>query len=179
MKLKACAMVGLSVFLLASQLSAFDGQRKGFVLGIGLGAGSLHYEEAVGTPSSSSFNKTAFATNFKIGYAPSASFEVYLANVVSCYGVEGDSSASGATCVAATKYLNREGKGLFVCGGLGWAFEKSLQGAGSRSGFGAFGGLGYDIARHWNIQADVLYTSQENDYIRTLGFRVTLNVLAF
>ena len=175
MKLKTCAVVCVSFLILASQLSAFDGQRKGFILGGGIGGGYLSYHE----PFDFSLNKAALATNFKIGYAPSNTFEVFYTNNISWFGYGSGTFAIGASCIAVTKYTKPEGKGLFITGGLGWAaFMRVDRDTGTESGFGAFLGLGHDIAKHWYIQADVLYTNLESSWY-SWGFRVTLNVLAF
>ena len=175
MKLKTCAVVCISVLVLASQVAAFDGQRKGFILGGGIGGSYLSYHE----PYDFSLNKAAFATNFKIGYAPSNTFEVFYANNTQFFGFESNTWVVGASCIAVTKYMKPEGKGFFLTGGFGWAVFASVnRDAGSESGFGAFFGVGYDIAKHWNIQGDILYTSLADSWY-TVGFRVTLNVLAF
>lgn len=174
MKLKVCAVVCVSFLVLASQLSAFDGQRKGFILGGGIGGGYLSYHEPFGF----SLDKAAIATNFKIGYAPSNTLEIYYTNNMSWFGYYSDSFTIGASCVAITKYLKPEGKGLFVCGGIGIASIFNLDENHSESGFGAFGGLGYDFAKHWYIQADILYTNLGSSWY-SWGVRVTLNVLAF
>lgn len=49
----------------------------------------------------------------------------------------------------------------------------------STSGFGLIGGIGYDFAKHWNIQADVLYTTFESGLMKSLSIRATINFIAF
>ena len=174
MKIKICAAALLLSLAVSSQLSAFDGQRKGFILGVGFGAGALNYDGR-----DFSFNKVTFENNFKIGYAPSNSFEIYYANIVSYFETMGRSYASGAACLAMTKYLKPEGKGFFICGGAGFGyFWETDWDTIDESGFGAFGGIGYDIGKHWYVQAEVVYTRLETGS-HSWGFRVTLNTLAF
>jgi hypothetical protein len=156
----------------------FDGQRKGFVLGGGLGGVYLFWPGYGGDR-----QNLAFTSNFKVGYAPSNSFEVYFINPLSFYMDDQEPYLIGASCIGVTKYLKPEGKGVFLCGGIGVTSSWLLE-AGSPSyldhpfnGFGAFGGIGYDIGKHWYIQADLLYTNV--DYGPRWGFRVTLNTVAF
>ncbi len=174
MKLKSCAMVCVSFLVLASQLSAFDGQRKGFILGGGIGGGSLSWN---------GLNKGVFATNFIIGYAPSNSFEIYYTNNGSWFSGSGNDYYVGVTGVGVTKYLKPEGKGFYLCGGIGlsiltgyWVFDQ-----GSNTGFGAIAGIGYDVAKHWRIQGEVMYTSINQTFGTSTGwsFRATINVIAF
>jgi hypothetical protein len=174
MKLRICAAALILSLVASSQLSAFDGQRKGFILGVGFGVGGLFYRAP-----SWSHSQATFETNFKIGYAPSNSFEIYYLNIVSYFETAGRSYAGGGGLFGVTKYLRRDGNGFFFCGGAGFGYFWEMDwNTFDESGFGAFGGVGSEIGRHWSVQADVLYTSLENG-ARTWGFRVTLNTLAF
>jgi hypothetical protein len=176
MKPKILTVVCVSSLILAmlaapafAHGAVFDGQRKGFILGGGLGGSYLSWDYG-------DINWTVTA-NFKVGYAPSNSFEVYWATIVSYIAFDSDDFASGANCIAVTKYLKPEGRGLFFCGGIGLAYTNGLDGAPSHSGFGGFAGLGYDFAKHFYIQADALYS--DVDWTPRWGFRLTLNILAF
>jgi hypothetical protein len=178
MKLKTCAVVCVSFLVLASQLSAFDGQRKGFILGGGIGGGSLSWNGVY-----SDLNKGVFATNFIIGYAPSPSLEVYYTNNVSWFSDSGNDYYVGVTGVGVTKYLKPEGKGLYLLGGMGLSILTGYSGydTGSDTGFGALAGIGYDVAKHWRIQGEVMYTSIHQTYgtSTSWSFRATINVIAF
>jgi hypothetical protein len=175
MKTKTCLVFVLSLLVLSSQLLAFDGQRKGFILGGGLGGGSLHYSEYDFT-----LNQFAGTGNFKIGYAPSNSLEIYFTDNVSVFSYEGVNFGIGIGGVGVTKYLKPEGKGFFVFGGVGVSLLQNLSRSGdSLTGFGLIGGIGSDISKHWSIQGDILYTSMESNNIKSLVLRVTINFLAF
>jgi opacity protein-like surface antigen len=170
MKLKACVVFVIVFTVLSSQLLAFNGLRKGFILGGGVGPGYLTYE---GT------DKFCLATNFKIGYAPSNSFEIYYLNTVSWFGVYSDSFIDGITGLGLTKYLKSEGRGIFVFGGVGLAVIQELTGPEDDTGFGLIGGVGYDISKHWSIQGDILYTTFDAGAWQSVGVRVSVNFLAF
>ncbi len=158
----------VSALILASQLSAFDGQRKGFILGGGIGGGSLSLGMDV-----YHVNTGVFATNFIIGYAPSASLEIYYTNNISWFSDGGENNYLGVTGAGVTKYLKREGKGLYICGGIGLSVRTLY----SNTGFGALAGIGYDVAKHWRIQGEVMFA--DIDQHHSWSFRATLNVIAF
>lgn len=176
MNLKRCAVLVLAVVVLSAPALAFNGKRKGFILGGGVGGAYLSYNEDFGFD----LDKFSLATNFKIGYAPSESFEIYYVNSVSWFGYASETFVNGASCVGITKYMNKEGKGLFFFGGVGFASLYALSGdSSSMNGFGVLGGIGYDIARHWSIQGDILYTNLESGMASSMSFRISINILAF
>lgn len=169
MKLKRCAALALAFAVLSAPALAFNGKRKGFILGGGVGGTYLSYHEDSGFEE----NKFSLATNIKIGYGQSESLEVYYVNSCSL----GEGGVNISNCIGVTKYLNREGKGVFLFGGVGIALIYGLWD--SQAGVNALGGVGYDIGRHWSIQGDVLYANLESGATSTLSFRVTINFLAF
>jgi hypothetical protein len=176
----------LSLLVLSSQLLAFDGQRKGFILGGGIGAGSISYEE---TAPEWKLNRFALTGNFKIGYAPTNSLELYyIADVSEFAYSQSESLVAGGTCigfsgVGLTKYLSPRGTGLFLSGGVGiplLTFLNTRSGVGDvTGGFGLLGGIGHDVSRHWRLQGDVVYISMRAVHTKSLGVRVTFNFLAF
>ena len=149
---------------------AFDGQRKGFILGGGVGGGFLIMK------SSSSFGEftesnAVFLTEFKIGGAPSNTLEVFLIAKGSHLG-ESDLTLTAA---GISKYFGTSETGLFVTGGVGLSAVEFAE------GLGLFGGVGYEFSKHFSIQGDILYSrvrERLNDS-DSFNFRVTLNALAF
>jgi len=175
MRLRACVVFLAALAVLSADLSAFNGLRKGFILGGGVGAGGLFYDEY-----DFDLNKFSLATNFKIGYAPSNTLEIYYINSLSWFGYYGSTYYMGVTGLGLTKYLSKEGKGFFLHGGAGLSvFQRLSAGANAETGFGFIGGIGYDIAKHWSIQGDVVYTSMMSGQVTSLSARLTVNFLAF
>jgi hypothetical protein len=170
MKLKTYAVFLVVFMVLSYQLVAFDGLRKGFLLGGGAGPGYLFNK---GT------DRFCLATSFKIGYAPSNSFEIYYLNSVSWFGAGTSTFVNGITGLGLTKYFRSEGRGFFVLGGVGLAALVEIAGNEHATGFGLIGGIGYDIAKHWSIQGDIIYTTQPDEDWHSVGVRVTVNFLAF
>lgn len=70
--------VGFVLFLVNTNAHAFDGQRKGFLLGIGLGPGFTSFTQEVAVSifgfhesvKSDRENKAGVISDLKIGYAP-------------------------------------------------------------------------------------------------------------
>jgi len=167
-KLYALAFILLLAF---SNLYGFDGERKGFIFGGGIGVNFLSYSQS----------KVAFLTNFKIGYAPSNTLEIFWISKVSWFSGSGDDlTILGLGAVAATFYFdNASETGWFASGGIGYSSYGKLTGrSGSDFGFGLFGGGGYEFAAHWSVEIDLLHSSIEsrNNYF---GVLVSVNVLGF
>ncbi len=172
------------ILLLAfSNLYAFDGERKGFILGGGIGAGYIS-----NTTSFNSFSNTnsraVFLTNGKIGYAPSNTLEIYSIGKASWWGESDKISRLVLSAIAITVYFdNTTDTGWFISGGLGLStldtpFESNSE---SSNGFGLFGGGGYEFSSHWSLEVDLLYstiTERVTD-LNSFGVLVTVNFLAF
>ena len=170
MKPKILVVVFVSFLILPSQLSAFDGQRKGFILGGGVGLGYLAGSEY---PLISAWSPAA---NFKIGYAPSNTLEISYTNAAAgIYEIYDDADwFFGVNAFALTKYFEPDKPGFFITGGIGWAYKIQSENEG---GLGLIGGVGYELGRHWNLQGDVVYMNARHEHY--VAIRLTLNVLAF
>lgn len=183
MKQKKILTVVCMLLLAYSNLYSFDGERKGFILGGGIGAGYLSNSSSYESYSSTD-NRGVFLTNFKIGYAPSNTLEVYYISKVSWWSKTDITYALGVSAIAVTFYTDSETEtGLSISGGLGLSalsapFETDVE---SSSGFGVFGGAGYEFANHWTVELDVLYSSISDGGadLNSFGVQLTVNVLAF
>jgi len=181
-KIKVLAAISMLLFAY-SNIYSFDGERNGFILGGGIGGGylsnSFSYESY-----STNDNRGVFLTNFKIGYAPSNTLEVYYISKVSWWGETDINYALGLSAIAVSFYTDKETEtGLFISGGLGLStlsapFETDVE---SSNGFGVFGGAGYEFASHWNVEADIFYSaiSESGVDMNSFGVQLTINVLAF
>ncbi len=179
-------LINLACILLFafSSLYAFDGERKGFILGGGIGAGFNSNTESFNA-FSETHSRAVFITNFKIGYAPSNTLEIYYTSKVSWWGESDKIYSLGLSAIATTFYLdNTTETGWFISGGLGFTtkaapFEYT---GGTSYGLGLFGGGGYEFSSHWNLEVNLLYstitTEREGD-LNSFGVLVTFNVLAF
>jgi len=153
MKRIALVLAGILLFASAVQVRAFDGQRKGFILGGGLGLGMSTYS-AEGSPR---FTEFALMTDFKIGYAPSEQVEVFYSSKVSWFEESGTIFSHGLGSVAVNYFLNPE-QPFYLSGGVGFSnlsdpFESNSE---TWWGVGFFGGAGYEFSRHYAVQFDLM-----------------------
>jgi opacity protein-like surface antigen len=166
-----------------SNLYSFDGERNGFILGGGIGAGYLSNSTSYNSNTNTD-NRGVFLTHFKIGYAPSNTLEIYYLSKVSWWGESDITFTLGLSAIAATFYLDKSTEtGWSISGGIGLSslsapFETDLK---SSNGFGVFGGGGYEFANHWTVELDLLYSaiSESGADLNSFGVQLTVNVLAF
>jgi hypothetical protein len=182
MKTLRIPVLWLTLLALSTALPASGGQRQGFIFGAGFGAG---YVTDTSSYSAEDWGWHSFglAANIKAGYGLSNSLELYL------FGsgwINSDQAwdVIGVTGAGVTKYLDRNGSGFSVSGGLGisfFNFERDVL----RPRLGFLLGAGYDLSKHLSLQGDILFarisgdSGLTHDSENAWGFRVTLNYLVF
>jgi len=175
---------------------AFDGNRKGFIIGIGVGPGYTTFNQTLKNSSFTSTSdrqkKRTFMSDFRIGYAPSNLLQIFWMSKVSWFKLENSLGedviiANGFGGVGVTYSFNPTGPSPFITGGLGfstWALPFE-QGAETMTGLGVVAGVGYEFARHWSVEFDLMRgqpnTKESGLELTTnaLSFKLTLNVLAY
>ena len=178
----------ISIFCSTSTY-AFDDERKGFITGVGLGVGYLSNTTSLGSLSETD-GRIVFPINFKIGYAPSNTLEIFYSMKMAWWGQSGETYLLGLIGAGVTLYLDNSSEtGWFVSGGIGFASLGELSvvpsvrgGSSSReTGFGFFGGAGYEFSKHWTVEVDLLYSAVKKDESDTnsFGVLVTVNFLEF
>ncbi|MCB2229634.1 hypothetical protein KQH82_02885 [bacterium] len=156
--MKKSAVVILVLLIAVGSSHGFDGQRKGFVLGGGLGfSPATHYEADVSVLSfgvgTVEETKVGLALNIVIGGAfDEKNVLVYEANVVGAQADFGDQSIgqgfSGATWY---HYFGPVGRSVFTAVGLGFYTFKFEDFDSNDPGGGLLLGGGYEFAKHWQI----------------------------
>lgn len=193
-KLIFVAILVLSFFEVNPEACAWDGKRKGFILGGALGFGfspytrSLDYNYGYGYTYSWSKSETpsAVMTDFKIGYAPTDLVEVYYMNKVSWFKTDNNLTTSAITGIGVTYLFNPRAPSWFVSGGLGLSSWGFLTGSSnSLSGFGLLVGGGYEFSRYWSIEGNLLWGSPTrnefgtNERVNNTTVRVTISFLQY
>ena len=200
-------LIVLIMLFLITNANAFDGKRKGFFLGGGLGPGFTSLKETItysglfdGESSESSEWESKFGlmTYFKIGYAPSDIVEIHYTNKISWFGDKvyffGDSMgedvtmASGLSTLGMTYYFKPEAPSYFITGGIGFStlslpFESHSE---IKIGGGLFAGAGYEFARHFNVELDLIWGKPSDlalfgigSSTNILSVALTVNALAY
>ncbi|HOP05744.1 MAG TPA: hypothetical protein PLF13_00490 [candidate division Zixibacteria bacterium] len=169
----------LCILLAASAANAFDGKRKGFVLGGGLGYGPLarltidySSNDNYDNSGSASLNNSGPATSVLIGYAwDEHNMIVYLREAV-FYKVREETFGQGFGGAAVYHYFGPVGRSFYVVGGLGlqdWFTFIDGDYESNDAGIGVLIGGGYEFARHVQIHGTVSFgsTSDLYDYTHT------------
>ncbi len=151
------------VLILAGQVAAFDGSRKGVVLGLGFGVSPM-IEGSWGDPAEN-FEHSGFVVNLIAGYAFSEKDAVLLIQDAAIYtqtayreALDGsltgwdDRDLQGFWGIGYRRYFAPAGRSLFVTAALG--IEGADDDWAIPSGLGVLIGGGYEITRHIE-----LYTS--------------------
>jgi len=199
-----CILIVVTTLFFIANANAFNGKRKGFIIGGGLGPGFTTFKETITSDwlgileESQRENKFALTTNFKIGYAPSNLLEIYFTVKDSWFASKvyffGESSsedvimASGFWGPGVTYYFNPETPSYFITGGVGLStlslpFESHSE---IKFGGGLYAGAGYEFKNHFNVELDLGWGKPSSLALFGIGsstnvltVAVTINVLAY
>lgn len=154
------------ILLAVGSVSAFDGQRKGFVLGGGLGFAPVASWD--GEPVPAVFtkfdeSKAAFAANVIIGYGWDEFNLIAFEGNITTYSsdlVDNFTITQGFGGVAWYHYFGPMGQSFFTTTGLGvYTFRGELEIGNFKvegeadEGFGWLAGAGYEFKNHWQVGA--------------------------
>lgn len=183
----------------ASAVSAFDGQRGGFMLGGGVGASFVSYDLKVfvfdeginiGRPVErrEKDSKFGFATDFRIGGGINDNLIVMYANRTAFFDALTESGET-LTIAASTggpgfMYFQRElPPSLYYLGVIGlctwWAPSQNIDT--TWSGFGLMGGVGYEFYKHVTAEFTISYNKPgtEQNEVSAWSFLLTVAGIAY
>jgi len=198
-KLVLAALIGVFIICFAAPGFAFDKQRKGFILGFGLGPGYASYTETKDSSGTEvrSFDesKISFFSDFKIGYAPNNQWMVYWMSKGAWFGVDSSvvdeevedvMALGGVGGIGVTYFFRPEAKSLYVSAGVGFSsWSLPFEGNDPWTGIGFTGALGYEFSPNWTVEASFLMgkPSDETDEYKydvdNMAFGLTINVLGY
>lgn len=182
---RAAAVVLAAAFLLPAGVGAQEEgkPRRGFVLNLGAGPAATRYNHSSFGVSGPSTTNLAVGTDFKIGHAFSDQLLVYYSNDASFFAPEGtgvDLVGSGMSGLGATYFIETRSPSPFVHGSFGIAAWNELAANGvteAEAGLGISIGGGYEFARHWLLDVDIVYGRPGGRSITTL--RTAINWLLY
>ena len=199
-------LVSLIAVFITGNVYAFDKERKGFMVGIGLGPGFSSYKEKADSAGTATFDKSksglAFFSDFKIGYAPSNNLMIYWMSKGSWFGIKKSSiidktddknqpyedvtALAGVGGLGITYFLKPQPPSLFVSVGGGFsAWSLPFEDTDAWTGIGVAGGLGYEFAKNWNLELSALWGKPKHDAggvestADPLAVGLTINVLGY
>ncbi|UCD94458.1 MAG: hypothetical protein JSU69_11980 [Candidatus Zixiibacteriota bacterium] len=193
------AIFMLIIFGTAISAYGWDKQRKGFILGVGMGPGFSSFTEKTDSSGTEIFSsdksKFAFFSDFKMGYAPNNKLMIYWLSKGAWAGTdtsaidpeqEDVTTLAGVGGLGITYFFRPEAPSLFVTTGVGFAaWSLPFKDSDSWTGFGFAGGLGYEFATNWNIAASLLWGKSKSDEtfqnseVDNLAFGLTINVIGY
>jgi hypothetical protein len=161
----------LLLFLCISSFGiAFDNHRRGFIIG-GIGGVAVNnwheQDDAAPDPAHRSGTNFALHTDFRVGGGfKGDKLMLYYWNIVNWLKIveddpdAGDLSINGITGVGTSYYFKTTSPSLYINAGIGtsvWYRGVSALFPDRHFGFGAMGGIGYEFARHWNVEGGVMW----------------------
>ena len=182
-----------TILLVTTVAQAFDGNRKGFIIGFGVGPGYTSFTQTVKNvttgfdETSDTENSFSFATDFKIGGGITDQFLLYYVNRVTWFGMENALNenvtiANGVGGVGVSYYLETTAPAFYFLGSIGlstWMtpFEDESS---NWVGFGVSGGVGYEFAAHWGVEATVNYGNpKDEETVMNNKIEASTSALAF
>lgn len=188
-------LLTLALVHAAGPAAAFDGSRRGFVLGAGLGAGASNFKQTLSqgslSASSDRESRAAFVSDFHIGggidettvLSYTARVTWFSLEVIRSIGidvVELDEVliASGVGVFTLTKYAEAQAPSTFVRGGVGFStWDTPLESdAGEASvGLGALLAVGYEFAPYWSVELGATWGLPSTE---SMGVELETNALS-
>lgn len=182
------ALLLVALLAIASPASAFNGSRKGFLLGAGIGAAFSSFNQeltlnGIQYPKSDDESKTGAATDFRIGGGVSDQLTLYYVNDVNWFSLNNAlgndvTIASGLGLLGGSWYMKPEGPCFYFNGLIGIASWATPFESGSKSGngFGLGLGAGYEFSKHWSVEGNLGFGSPK---IEDGADELTTNVRSF
>lgn len=190
----------LAMLALSTSAQAWDGKRKGFVLGIGIGVGGVTDMQTVDDSDLTRRYAGAGVSNAKIGGAFNDQFLLYFYSLDSWFNTinyEDDSVLvrTDLAGVGASYYLKPEFPSYYLSGALGtvtwndpWdqaRYSDEEDGGDVWRGIGIVVGGGYEFYKYFSVEANLKWEAVWGEYdgdparARTLTLGVTVNVMGY
>jgi hypothetical protein len=158
---------------------AWDGQRKGFVIGLGAGPG-LFVPPYTHRLDSDIQPQTGVHVDLKIGYALTNQILIHYSGTT-CLRTSGDRGKWSYIwpSLAVSYYLNPEARSFHFGGGIGGMLGAPVGGDWLRWGNTFHVSAGYEVASHWDIGLTVGCAYFKPEYRVAWSVRVALMVVGY
>ncbi len=150
---KVILFISVSFFSLCvlSPGMAFDNHRKGFIIGGLDGAGLTIWEELDDGVKVDDGSDLLVHTDFRIGVGLEDRVILYF-----WLALNWAEHYSGFAGYAMSIYFNDTSPSAYISFGLGPVDGWRGSFLGEESGFGVMGGIGYEFARHWSVEVNIM-----------------------
>ncbi|MEZ5357374.1 MAG: outer membrane beta-barrel protein [Candidatus Zixiibacteriota bacterium] len=179
--MKYSALV-LVLIILVSSAAAFDGQRKGFVLGGGLGFSPVLYSKT--DVFDYSETNAGVGLNLFLGYAwDEQNMLLYEGNVAGYQsnGYNNSTVVMGFDGISWYHYFDLPGQTFYSTIGLGTYNLQIEDGPDYDLGYGVMIGGGYEFSRHWQVGSYLGFgkTSYRGVKTKHIHLNILVSVVAF
>ncbi len=165
-------LISLSLVLIlvsaVEPAQAFDGDRKGFMLNLGIGAGKAEVF-VTGGDISSSMDEIGFGGDLKIGGGVNSQTVIYYTSRTLFYSVNDYSAVNGMSALGVSYFLEPQAPSVFFSGGLGLGALIDIDGQDSESGIGYTLGVGFEFVPNWTLEATYMRATVESEGELDLG----------
>ena len=153
--------ITLMILLGSMTASAFDGDRKGFMLNLGAGFGQGKISWDGGSSSG-----MGFGSDLKIGGGTSSQLQFYYSNRVIWYSPDNSSAelVNGMSAAGFTYFYKPQAPSLFILFALGIGVLSDSEASDGEAGFGATIGVGYEIVRSLTVEFTYMNAELSEDY---------------
>ena len=205
-KLKTFVLILILLLTFSTNSFAFEGKRKGFIIGLGFGKSDLKYNlKQNNLPEYYEFgyerrvsDLNNLASNFVIGYGLNNKLLIKWTSKVSWFSqerpifssrdekdLEPTLYLSGVAGIGVSYYFKDKSPSPFITNILGYSNIGDFEKGKNRFGFGFSWGVGYEFAPHWNLKLDFCHgfpnqdNSDELSFKNIYTFMLTLNILGY
>jgi hypothetical protein len=167
---------------------AVTAERKGFIIGIGGGPGlvrrdgrEVRNQAGILLVSIPSANFFSIVTDFKVGYAPSDQLLLYYSNNAAFSRDDFDDFfLVGLSGGGVTYLMKATSPTPFVSGSVGVATLSSIvEDTDAEYGVGFSVGGGFEFARHWSVDGQVIFARFGDGFLNHTVFRGGINFLFY
>lgn len=183
-------LLALVVLIASSSAYAWDGERQGFLLGVGFGVGLESYSgieyDYVGLDSEDN-TTLAFAMSPRVGYAPSNQLAFYYSRHPFIFSAKNEAGEdfklfSCTEALMAQYYLEESAPSVYFGFGAGvgyfMEFEVSNYSDDALKGFGLLGTVGFEPIKHFSSELSLHYKLPQES-ASDFGISILVNVLGY
>jgi hypothetical protein len=191
------ALVVISSMLLAGHAGAFDGERRGFILGAGLGIGGTSFTQTAEfqgqSTTSDRINRTTFISDMKLGWGASKQVEIYYTSKLSWFEMRNANGkkvqvSDGIEGIGVTYSLRKIPPTWNLSGGMAlssWSLPFEDNPPKPWLGRGYHIGVGYEFSPHYSCEIGLIHgnpgKSEDGGEISANStiIKFTINALAY
>jgi hypothetical protein len=170
--------LALCILIFTQSANAFDNNRKGFLLGLGVGNNYTFIEDERGVNAD---DLSGFTASFKIGGGINNHFSMYLTRNVSVFNNANNSYQIALNGLGLSYFLSPSASSGYFMGAIGNAQRQSFDDTFSDySGSGFMIGGGYEFIKHLQLEGAILSTDLKHDnfnsfILKTTTYQLTIN----